>query len=80
MKKIKNILYLTALATAATFPMVSSSCNHKDEKLELNGQTLYKNAQLAANYNQLKKSNVNTINNINLLFQKNNSAFNKKYQ
>ncbi|WP_416738388.1 hypothetical protein ACM0L0_02400 [Mycoplasma sp. 005V] len=78
MKKIKNILYLTALATAATFPMVSSSCNHKDEKLELNGQTLYKNAQLAANYNQLKKSNVNTINNINLLFQKNNSAFNKK--
>ncbi|MFV8418715.1 hypothetical protein [Mycoplasma sp. Sp33II] len=84
MKKLKNILYLTALATVATFPMVSSSCDHKDEKsklderLELNGQSLYKNTQLAMRYNELKTSNVQTITNINSLFSKINSDFNKK--
>ncbi|MFV8468822.1 hypothetical protein [Mycoplasma sp. MV126] len=77
MEKIKTILCLTTIGTFATLPMVSSSCTHQDQP-ELNGQKLYKNAQLAANYNALKKSNVTTINHINSLFLKINPKFNKK--
>ncbi|MFV8481120.1 hypothetical protein ACNQ1U_02015 [Mycoplasma sp. 653B] len=54
MKKIKTILCLTTIGTFATLPMVSSSWTHQDQP-ELNGQKLYKNTQLAANYNALKK-------------------------
>ncbi|MFV8471195.1 hypothetical protein ACNQ1O_00060 [Mycoplasma sp. B6188] len=77
MKKIKTILCLTTIGTFATLPMVSSSCTHQDQP-ELNGQKLYKNTQLAANYNALKKSNVSIINHINSLFLKIDSKFNKK--
>ncbi|MFV8467443.1 hypothetical protein [Mycoplasma sp. 46852] len=77
MKKIKTILCLTTISAFATLPMVSSSCTHQEEP-ELNGQKLYKNAQLAANYNALKKSNVATINQINSLFFKIDPKFNKK--
>ncbi|MFV8479923.1 hypothetical protein ACNQ2L_02905 [Mycoplasma sp. T193] len=77
MKKIKTILSFAVIGSFATLPIILSSCNEK-EQLELNGQKLYKNAQLAANYNELKKSNSKTINNINLLFPKVDSKFNKK--
>ncbi|MFV8483414.1 hypothetical protein [Mycoplasma sp. Z473B] len=77
MKKIKTILSFAVIGSFATLPIILSSCNEK-EQLELNGQKLYKNAQLAANYNELKKSNSKTISNINLLFPKVDSKFNKK--